>query len=279
MKKRLLCPFALLFISGLSFTSCNNSEEKVDAEITTDTVSMDASAELKLLEVSIPSPVTLTNEIAKAKSTYNKGLLNSSSKAGSYSTNYQKAANAGIFGADLGYVVSYNQAQDGIEYYNAVNKLAKDLGLESVFDEELIKKMGENVGKKDTLLDMIDKAYNKAERNLRSNQRVSTATLISAGAWIEGIYLTTSALKGQPKDEKNAILYQRAWEYVASFNHVFALLDHYKKNADCAKMLEELKDVRPLVEKANDQNNGVLTEQDITALHEKVSAVRSKLTS
>ncbi len=275
--KKLLCPIAFMFLASFTVTSCGNKEEKVDAEITTDTASSDVAAELKLLEVSIPSPVEMTNEISKTKLNYNKSLLNSSSKAGSYSTNYQKAANAGIFGADLGYIVSYSQAQDGIEYYNAINKLAKDLGLESVFDEELIKKMGENVDKKDTLLLMLDKAYYKAERNLRSNQRVSIATLISAGAWVEGVYLTTSVLKDKPKDDKNAVLYDRAWKYVASFNHVFALLDHYKKNSDCAKMLEDLKDLRPLVDRANDPNNGVLTEQDIAALHEKVSAARTKL--
>jgi hypothetical protein len=269
---------ALLAISAVGFQSCKGGEEGVDAEITTDTLSSDAAAELKLMEVNIPSPIELTTEIADAKLNYNKTLLNPTSKVGSYSTNFQKAVNAGVYGADLGYVVSYNNAQDGIEIFNAVNKLAKDLGLESVFDENLMKEMGANVGKKDTLLDMIDKAYNKAERNLRSNQRVSTATIMAAGGWIEGIYLTTSQLKDHPKDEKTTKLYERAYENISSFRHVFALLDHYKKNADCAKMLDELKDVRPLIENINLQGHGVLESNEIGLLYEKVSAIRTRIT-
>jgi hypothetical protein len=270
---------ALLLTGALGFQGCKGGSESVDAEITTDTLATEAAAELKLLEVNIPSPIELTTEISNAKFNYNKAMLNPTSKVGSYSTNFQKAVNAGVYGADLGYVVSYNQAQDGIEIFNAVNKLAKDLGLESVFDEELMKNMGANVGKKDTLLEMMDMAFNKAERNLRSNQRVSTAAVMSAGGWIEGMYLTTSSLKDHPKDEKTAKLYERAYENISSFRHVLALLDHYKKNADCSKMLDELKDLRPVIENINKQGHGVLEPADITLIFEKASAVRTKITS
>jgi hypothetical protein len=270
---------AILVAGTITLHGCKGGSDSVDAEITTDTLAEEAAAELKLIEVNIPSPIELTTEISDAKFNYNKSILNPTSKAGSYSTNFQKAVNAGVYGADLGYVVSYNQAQDGIEIFNAVNKLAKDLGLESVFDEELMKNMSANIGKKDTLIDMMDMAFNKAERNLRSNQRVSIAAVMSAGGWIEGIYLTTSNLKDHPMDDKTAKLYEHAYQNISSFRHVLALLDHYKKNADCAKMLDELKDIRPLIETINKQGHGILEPADIAALYEKASAIRTRITS
>lgn len=275
--KKVLVYLAALAMPAALLTSCKGQEEKVDAEITTDTISQDAAAEMTIVKSSIPSPIDLTNELSKAKFNYNKSMLNSSSKASSYSSNYQKAINAGIYGADLGYAVSFSQAQDAIEYFGAVNKLSKDLGLENIFDEELVKEMAANVGKKDTLLQMIDKAYNKAERNLQSNQRVSTATLMAAGGWLEGLYIVTTSLKDQPKDDKTKPLYNRAWSHLSSFTHVIELLEHYKKNPDCAKMLEELNDITPFVEKVNKTNSGVLEQADITELHSKISAVRAKL--
>lgn len=279
LKKNIALFLIAASVPAVILTSCKGQEEKPDVEVTTDTISEDAAAEMTLMKSSIPSPLELTNEISKAKFNYNKSMLNSSSKAASYSNNFQKAVNAGIYGADLGYAISFSQAQDGIEYFGAVNKLAKDLGLESIFDEEMMKKMGENVGKKDTLLGMIDQAYNKAERNLRSNQRVSTATLMAAGGWVEGIYLVTSTLKDQPKDDRTKPLFQRAWSHVSSFRHVIELLDHYKKNADCAKMLDEIKEIQPIVDRLNSTGQGVLEPADITELHTKISAVRNKLTS
>lgn len=264
-------------IIGSIFIGCNGEEEKTDYEATTDTLSSDVSAEMALVKVSIPKPTELTAEISNAGFNFNKSILSSPSKAGTYSTNFQKAANLGVYGADLGYVASYNQSQDAIEYFSAVNKLAKDLGLSSAFDENLIKSMGENMGKKDTLLDLIDQAYNKAERNLRSNQRVSIASVIAAGGWIEGVYITTQLLKDSPKDEKNKELYTRVWSHVSSFHHIIEILTAYKNNPDCAKMLEELKGFQPFIDQTHTSSKGVFTQEDIKAINEQITTVRNRI--
>jgi hypothetical protein len=271
--------FALLLAGGMLATGCAGSkeDEKPDYEITNDSMSDKSKADINMIRVSIPSPSDLTTGMANAKIKYSKELMNPASKSGSYSSNFQKAAVMGIYGADLGYAASYNQSQDLIEYFGAVSKMAKDLGLESAFDESLVGRIKDNIGKKDSLVDLVDDAYDKAERNLRSNQRVSTAALITSGGWIEGIYLSSSAIKDAGRDTSNAVVYDRTWSHVNSFKSVIDLLTEYKSNADCAKMLEMLKDFQPYVDKTNRSGGGVLSKEDAAGIYTKISEIRSKI--
>lgn len=270
---------ALVITGGIMMAGCSGSkdDEKPDYEVTTDTLSEDVKADISSIRTSIPSPVELTEGMANGKIKYDKGLLNSASKSGSYSSNFQKAAALGVYGADLGYSAAYNQSQDLIEYFGAVSKLAKDLGLESAFDEELVGKIKDNIGKKDTLSDLISRAYDKAQRHLRSNQRVAMGAVMASGAWIEGIYISSSLIKDAPKDSTNAAVYSRTWSNVNSFKDVISLLDTYKSNADCAKMLETIKDFRPFVERTEKQGGGVLSKEDAAAINAKITEIREKL--
>jgi hypothetical protein len=267
----------LLILPVLAFTACKSGDEKVDYEVTTDTLSENVRTDILMIRSSIPQPSDMTSEIAAAKINYNKSILNSTSKSSGYSSNFQKAVGLGVYGADLGYALSYNQTQDVMEFFGSISKLAKDLGLESIFDEELIGKMKDNMGKKDTLLPLINEAYDRAERNLKSNQRVATAALMAAGGWMEAIYVTSSTLKNLPNETKTKAVYDKAWNHVSSFQNVIKLLEEYKSNADCAKMLEELKEFRPFVDRTTKQGGGTLTQEDMVAINEKITAIRNKL--
>jgi hypothetical protein len=270
--------FAFVLAGGILAVGCKSQEdEKLDYEVTTDSMSQDVKAEITSIRASIPSPTELTAGMAEKNFKYNKDLMTSSSKSGSLSSNFQKAAAMGAYGADLGYAASYNQSQDVIEYFGAVSKLAKDLGLESAFDEELVGKIKENMGKKDTLVGLIDRAFNKAERHMRSNQRVSLAAVMAAGGWVEGIYISSSLIKEAPKDTSNTEIYDRTWNHVYSFKNVINLLTEYKSNADAAKMLDLLKDFQPYVDKTNRPGGGTLTQEDVKAINAKITEIRGKI--
>ena len=271
--------FSAILIGGALITGCGGSEEKPDVEETTDTLSESVRTEMLMIRTSIPAPTELTAGMADAKFKYNKDLMLSTSKSGSFSSTFQKAAALGVYGTDLGYAASYSQSQDLMECFGALSKLAKDLGLESAFDAELIGMIKDNIGKKDTVVDLVNRAFDKAERHLRSNKRVATAAVIAAGGWIEGIYLSSSLIKDTPKDTANAALYDRTWSQVNSFQNVIDLLTEYKSNPDCAKMLEMLKDLQPYVEKTNKSGGGTLSKEEVTDIANKIAEVRNKILS
>ena len=161
-------------------SSCGSKEEEgsqevKDFEVTKDTIKSEVRINFDMLRVNIPTPKTLSTRLSASKINYNKGFLTPASKAGSYSSTYQKAVGLGAMGADLSVAAAYNQSQDVVDYLGQIGKLANDLGIGSAFDPEFSKTILQNVSKPDTFQIMLDKAFDKAERNLRSNQRVATA--------------------------------------------------------------------------------------------------------
>ncbi len=263
-------------------SSCKGGHKEVvlDEEITTDTLSEGTKSSLESISVNIPSPMDVTGEISGAGISYNKSIINPTSKASSYSTNYQKALNLGIYGSDLGYVTGFKQMQDAMGYIGTVKKLAEEVGVASAYDEEAIKKIVDNMSKtEDTTSNtenLIKEVYQKAERNLRSQQRVEITGLVVAGGWVEGLYVATQAVGTVQRNERNEKLYTRIWNQAYSFQYVSQLLNEYKTNPDFAKLIEELKDVETLCKTL--EKRPKIYNAEIIQLKDKITIVRNKIT-
>ncbi|MFN7690355.1 MAG: hypothetical protein ACK5QU_04665, partial [Bacteroidota bacterium] len=97
---------AICFMIGstsLFFSGCKG--DKKEAENTEEDV-IDGSKD-NLVSVngelfSIPSPLQTSILLKTSGANYSKDLLNVTSKLPSYSTEYKKALNLGVYGADLG---------------------------------------------------------------------------------------------------------------------------------------------------------------------------------
>lgn len=265
-------------VCALVLSSCGGHEEEnttmKDTEVTTDTISSEVRVNFDLLRVGIPSPGKIAGKLSAAKINYNKGVLISSGKAGSFSTNYQKALGMGAFGADLGLAAAYNQPQDAMEYLNQMGKLAADLGISSAFDPETSKQLLASISKPDTFQLMLDKTFDKAERNLRSNQRVAISVLIAAGGWVEGLFTSIELLNSNAKGENTKPLYNDISVHCAGYEYVFGLLEAYKSNADCAKLLAEMEPFRTTLAGYSKTGWGA---DALPGLREKVTALRNKI--
>ena len=99
---------------------------------------------------SIPSPLQTSILLKSSGANYSKDLLNVTSKLPSYSTEYKKALNLGVYGADLGYVIIYGQTQDALGYLSASKKLAEDINVSGAFDENLMKRFEKNMNNNDS---------------------------------------------------------------------------------------------------------------------------------
>lgn len=149
---------------------------------------------------SVPSPIQTALLLQKVGTNYNASLLNSPKNTTKYSTNFQKALNLGIFGADLGYVTIYEQTQDAISFLTAVNSLANDLGVMGAFDRTLLERFEKNLGNKDSLLVLVTDAYQGADAYLKNNERNDVGALILAGGWIETLWFASNVAE-QTKNE------------------------------------------------------------------------------
>ena len=279
MKHTIILCASLLSLSII--TSCKHQEEKQpealqdNQVIIKDSANLSTVMNLDYMITNIPKPNVVSKELAKEGIPVNKSLLNSPDKASNYSTTFQQAVNMGIYGADLGYLTSYNQMQDVMQYFTQVAKLANGLGLTSVFDQKLAGMIGNAVNNnKDTLNTLIETAFQRSQEELYSNKRATVGTLVFAGGWIEGLYIATSLVNSE-KNAKNEKLYSEIWNNVFAIRYLEqALSDYQKTNADCANMLKML---QPVSNIANNLDSQGFNLQDIQNLKSIVTGIRSKL--
>lgn len=271
--------FASIISAAFLLSSCGGGEEEntvKDYEETTDTISSEVRVNFDLLRVNIPPPGSLTKKLSAAKINYNKSVMLPSSKAGSFSSNYQKAIGLGAFGADLGFAASYNQPNDALEYLTQMGKLANDLGIGNAFDPEFSKQLLQNIAKPDTFNMMLDEAFDKAERNLRSNQRVAISVLMVTGGWVEGLFTTVESLNSNPTDPNAKSIYMDISVHCNAFEYVFKLLEAYKSNADCAKLLQDMEPYKAQLIAVG--KNPKIGPAELPKIRETVTALRNKIT-
>ena len=279
-------PIHLTIVTGAVFlslflSSCGEKPEELsdltDFEVTKDTIKSETRVNFDLVRINIPSPGILAKKLSAAKIMYNKNFLLSTGKKSSYVTNYQKAIGVGAYGADIGMAASHNQTQDALDDLDAVSKLAVELGINNAFDPGFSKKILGNVNKPDTIQLMLDKAFDKAERNLRSNQRVAASVLMVAGGWVEGLYTSIESVNANSGGRENTkIIYNDISVHCHAFEYVFQLLYEYKNNADCAKLLQELEPAKAMLLTYGKTG---LNSDTLPKLRETVTALRNKMIS
>ncbi|MBN8702691.1 MAG: hypothetical protein J0M08_06475 [Bacteroidetes bacterium] len=208
---------------GLLGCGGNVQEDTSNLDSTTTKVDSNASGIIKVNGqiFSIPSPIQTALLIKKVGSNYDKSILNQTSKSTSYSTNFSKALNLGVYGADLGYISIYEQSQDAIGYLNTVRKLATDLGVMGAFDNSVVERFSKNIGNKDSLLTLVSVAYRATDAYLKENQRNDVSSLVLAGGWIESLHFAVSSAKGK----NNAELNRRIGEQKSSILSLIKMLN------------------------------------------------------
>mgnify|MGYP007080356095 CR=1 FL=1 len=122
---------------------------------------------------------------------------------------------------------------------------------------------------------MLDKSFDKAEKNLRSNERVALSVLMVSGGWIESLYTTIESLNTNPNGKEAHKIFKDVSAHCYAFEYVYQLLDEYKSNADCAKLAQELEPFKPAL--ASFSKNSNLGPNDLPKLRETITQLRTKV--
>lgn len=234
---RLTAVCFLVASSSLYLAGCKGDKKETE---TTEEDVIDASKD-NLVSVngelfSIPSPLQTSILLKTSGANYSKDMLNVTSKLPSYSTEYKKALNLGVYGADLGYVIIYGQTQDALGYLNASKKLAEDINVSGAFDENLMKRFEKNMSNNDSLLSIFTSAYRATDLYLKNNDRNAVSGMVITGGWVESMYFTLNILKKDFKNKQNVV--QRVGEQKNTLDHVIKLLTPFYQNPDMTELTE-----------------------------------------
>lgn len=252
-------------------SSKNNNEENLGETTATTEVTEQQKISAQNVFTSIPGPNELSELIDQSGLDYNSSLLNDPGNLKKYSTENFKAINLGIYGGDMVYANVYDQSQESMLFLKCVNTLCRELGITGAFDEKTVDRLQSNKENKDSLLTIVSQSFTMADKFLRENQRPGISSLMVAGGWIEGLYLSGKVAE-KAKTKK---IIQKMSQQKKSLGDLITLVESSKITGDAGFVLDGLKDLKTSFDKIPD--NSVMTDDVFSEINNKVFKLRARL--
>jgi hypothetical protein len=198
---------------------------------------------------SIPQPLEISMLLKESGRKYNASFLNSPDFSSKYNSNYKRALNLGIYGADLGYTNIYEQNQDGVRYMAAIKELADGLNIGRFFDIETIGRLATNSKNLDSLLLITTQNFNQINHYLQTQNRANLSVLLLTGGWLEALHITTEVAEGNPQNQE---LRETIGSQKIVLGNILQLLSFYKdSDQGMASLLNDLEALKHAYDKVN----------------------------
>lgn len=287
-----------LSLSLFALASCGGDDKKKaenTEEIQEDTTKVVSAGVLNMGGelFSIPSPMQTAMLIQGSGAPYDKTILNTKDNLSQYATDYSKALNLGIYGADLGYVSMYSKTQDALVYLTAVKKLSDEIGVSGAFDAETMKRFQDNMSNKDSMTMLVGLAYREGDAFLQQNKRNDISSLILVGGWIESLNFAISVNKVKSNEDVK----RRIADQKQALNSIIKLLSQFETKGDYTGLIEELKDLSKVYDTVeykfvseksqtdadkkittiNSHTDVTITKEQLDQITSKVESIRKKI--
>ena len=163
--------------------------------------------------------------------------------------------NLGIYGADLSISSIYDMTQETMLYLKSIKVIADDLGLTAAFDQETMARLESSKANRDSLQRIVADAYMMANGYLKENARSSTASLVLAGGWIEGIHIATSLVD---IEKPNSDLEELIADQRFSIDNLIGLISLHKDEAGIDEMITDFNELKSLFDQIKEvENSGI----------------------
>jgi hypothetical protein len=286
--------FVLLLAAGLSSCGSSSKDEKEKNSDEFNQANDELKKQIEDVVYNIPSPSEIPYLLQATGAEYNESLVNPRNKVDQYVTRTDKAAlNLGVYAADIGYLSSYDKTQEAIDYLTACKTLADKLGLIGTFDAEVIQQFEANISNKDSLTHLLDRTIKRTENYLNDDNRNKLSSLVIAGSFIEGLYISTGLIKSYPKDilpddKRNLVLtpiMRIVLEQRKSVDDLIKMLAAVDQTDPVTAMEKDLQDLKKAYEALNIEeqikNNRadlVLTDKNLAEITRIIESLRKDIT-
>lgn len=247
--------FIPAFIVAMLMISCSGGTKKEATDLAKDSLIINDSAvvseeEVLMLISAIPNPVEMSSLLHKSGVVFSSELLNPTANISNYNTNFKKALNMGIYGADLVHMNIYDKTISTLIYLKNIQDLASDLKVEQFFNYSTLKRLSQNNGNTDSVLLITSTGFDKMNHFLQEGKRTNISVLIGFGTWIESMYLATNYQKVVDKD----VILERIAGQKFVIDLICQMLDRYNKDENIKQLI---KDIIPLKTEFNNVSNSI----------------------
>ncbi len=194
MKSKLY--FLPIFLLVFAY-SCKSRHGNIDTFVpvfstyTKDTTGTKLPPEKNAIFYGVLTPVEICGIFNRLKVPNNAAKLNPTSNRYLYLSSSKTAINTGIYGVDLGYLKMFDASQQMINYMLTIRDMSNNLGIPDYYITEPIKMIQSDISEPDTIMALMNKAFNSIENHLRAEGRESSAGLMVMGGWVEAMFIST----------------------------------------------------------------------------------------
>jgi hypothetical protein len=147
-----------------------------------------------------PAPNDIVNYIKTERLVYLKDHLNPVSRANRYLDTRLQNFNLGVYSADFAYITVFKTLSEASEYFKATEVLAYQVGLSSIYDESMRKRVEANEANIDSLSNIARESYSNMVKHLTVRGSEKQLAIISAGGYIEVLYLAINQTENLDAD-------------------------------------------------------------------------------
>ena len=221
-----LVVFLLIFtISCKQGLKENESFEPLFSTYKSDSTGKAIPSEKNEIFYGILTPVEISRIFNRLGIAYNKDIINPVSNKDLYLSNAKASLNTGIYGVDLGYVKIFGISQGMIDYMVTIREMSNKLGIPDQFLTDPIRKMQSDETESDSIMNLMNDAFNQMEDHLRAGGRESTAGLMVLGGWVEALYISTQLLYNPAKPDPEVV--QKIAEQKYTLTTLLSFLKNY----------------------------------------------------
>lgn len=186
--------------------------------------------------------VEMSSLFQSSGATFKEGLLNSPDKISDYVTSSKKALNLGVYAVDLSYSRVSGQLETAGIYFNAMQKMAEELGIPADYFKNTAERFDRNINEKDSLIMIANEVYMASDNYLRENERYAASAQMILGGWVEAIYIA-SDIASTTRDIE---IFERLAEQKASLENVIFMLNDYSGDVAINQLLKKLNTLQPV---------------------------------
>jgi len=264
-----------VIIGGLLFTvySCKtqSDKDKTGKKVLVKPAAKEViKSGLKEFVYPLPTSFEVIKMINDLEIGYDIGVSNLTENADKYFIEAKKAINLGVYGADLAYASTYQMKQEVMLFLETSRKLADDLGIASIYNEELISEVENSIDKKEELVELITNSFYDIYSQLNKNGKANLALLGVAGSWVEALFITTQV---SANVYHNIGLVKIIHKQKTSLETLMDILNDNNGDEKIDKMIKELTPLYNIYETV-DEN---LSEKQVNAIVTEVEKLRTQL--
>lgn len=188
----------------------------------------------------VPSPEEILSYIHNNKITYTPKLMNSPANSDKYQTSKERLVAFGMYLADMAYAGSFEQSGTALRYFEVTERSGKSMNLFPAEIEGLVERMLNNMNRIDSINNIYDELYLMVIANLHDTDRFGEYALISAGGFIEALYL---ALNSSDSDLKEDEFRMRVWDQKMILDQLKSMFNKYLNETQKTQVMKDFEGV------------------------------------